>query len=748
MATEKKQSFLGGAAVLAFGIVAVKIIGAVFKIPLRNILGEGGSADFSNAYNIYATLLTVSTAGLPVALSKLVSESYALGRTRQAHRTFRVSLSVFLVLGVASFALMWWGSDLLAGFLNNPRAAYGIRALAPAVVCVGCLSAFRGYAQGRQYMTPTAVSQILEALCKLVFGLALSLWLLKIGQPDYIAAAGAIAGVTAGTILSLVYMAIDYLRHRPALRRGEGKFLLCGVTGSGKTEVYIRAVREALALGKAAIVLVPEIALTPQMVSWFRARFGAGAAVLHSRLSPGERFDEWRRIRRGEARVVIGARSAVFAPCEKLGVIIIDEEHEQSYLSDKHPRYDAREVAQRRCEHEGGTLILASATPSLKTFARALPNMRSSLGHLTLLEMPRRVLNRPLPEIEVVDMRRELELGNRSVFSGRLDSALRACLARGEQAMLFLNRRGYATFVSCRACGHVMKCPECDVSLTYHREGDMLRCHYCGLEMKPPKTCPECGSPYIRYFGTGTQKVEEALKERFPGVASVRMDLDTTSGKDAHAKLLDAFRRGDAQVLIGTQMIAKGLDFPRVTLVGVIAADATLNLPDYRSPERTFELIVQVAGRAGRAEQKGHVIVQTYDPENYAIEAAARQDFRAFFETEFSRRRRGLYPPFTMLTRLLVEAADEKRAQQTAEALAAEMEAFFEKNPLLRRQTIQMRAMEAPVKKLRGKARWQVFLKLYSRGPTPQVLEKLESLAQRPVEGAQVYLEIDPATML
>ena len=534
----------------------------------------------------------------------------------------------------------------------------------------------------------------------------------------------------------------------PAMRRGEGRFLLCGVTGSGKTEVYIRAVREALAMGKAAIVLVPEIALTPQMVSWFRARFGAGAAVLHSRLSPGERFDEWRRIRRGEARVVIGARSAVFAPCEKLGVIIIDEEHEQSYLSDKHPRYDAREVAQRRCEHEGGTLILASATPSLKTFARALPNMRSSLGHLTLLEMPRRVLNRPLPEIEVVDMRRELELGNRSVFSGRLDSALRACLARGEQAMLFLNRRGYATFVSCRACGHVMKCPECDVSLTYHREGDMLRCHYCGMEMKPPKTCPECGSPYIRYFGTGTQKVEEALKERFPGVASVRMDLDTTSGKDAHAKLLDVFRRGDAQVLIGTQMIAKGLDFPRVTLVGVIAADATLNLPDYRSPERTFELIVQVAGRAGRAEQKGHVIVQTYDPENYAIEAAARQDFRAFFETEFSRRRRGLYPPFTMLTRLLVEAVDEKRAQQTAETLAAEMEAFFEKNPLLRRQVVQMRAMEAPVKRLRGKARWQVFLKLYSRGPTPQVLEKLESLAQRPVEGAQVYLEIDPATML
>lgn len=534
----------------------------------------------------------------------------------------------------------------------------------------------------------------------------------------------------------------------PALRCGEGKFLLCGVTGSGKTEVYIRAVREALKLGRAAIVLVPEIALTPQMTGWFRARFGANAAVLHSRLSPGERFDEWRRIRRGEARVIVGARSAVFAPCERLGAIIVDEEHEQSYLSDKHPRYDAREVAQRRCEHEGATLILASATPSLKTFARTLPNMRSSLGSLTLLEMPRRVFDRPLPEIEVVDMRRELEKGNRSVFSGRLDAALRACLARGEQAMLFLNRRGYATFVSCRACGHVMKCPECDVSLTYHRDGDMLRCHYCGLETKPPQTCPECGSPYIRYFGTGTQKVEEALKARFPGVTSVRMDLDTTAGKDAHAKLLDTFRRGEAQVLIGTQMIAKGLDFPRVTLVGVVAADATLNLPDYRSPERTFELLVQVAGRAGRAEQKGLVVVQTYSPDNYAVEAAARQDFRAFFETEFSRRRRGLYPPFTLLTRLLVEAPDEALAQKTAEALASEMEAFFERSPQLRRQAVQMRAMEAPVKRLRGKARWQVFLKLYARGPTQQVLDQLETLAARPVEGAQVYLEIDPATML
>ena len=534
----------------------------------------------------------------------------------------------------------------------------------------------------------------------------------------------------------------------PALGRGDGCFLLSGVTGSGKTEVYIRAVREALKMGKGAIVLVPEIALTPQMTGWFRQRFGEGSAVLHSRLSVGERFDEWRRIRRGDARVVIGARSAVFAPVEALGIVIVDEEHEQTYLSDRHPRYDAREVAQRRCAHEGATLLLASATPSLKSFSRTVPTLKSSLGPLTLLEMPRRVLDRPLPEIEIVDMREELERGNRGVFSQSLDTALRECFARGEQAMLFINRRGHSTFVSCRACGKALKCQHCDVSLTYHRHENLMRCHYCGLEEKPPETCPHCGSPSIRYFGAGTQKIEEAVRERFPGIRTVRMDIDTTQGKDAHARLLDTFRRGEAQVLIGTQMIAKGLDFPRVTLVGVVAADATLNLPDYRSPERAFSLIVQVAGRAGRAEQKGHVIVQTYDPSHYAIEAAARQDFRAFFHTEFDRRRRGLYPPFTRMVRLLVEAPEEALSQETAEALYAHMDASLRADPSLLRQVVQMRAMEAPVKLIRGKARWQVFLKLYARGPTEAVLEKLDELAAQAYDNVSVFLEVDPASMM
>ncbi len=535
----------------------------------------------------------------------------------------------------------------------------------------------------------------------------------------------------------------------PAMARGEGRFLLSGVTGSGKTEVYIRAVREALKAGKSAIVLVPEIALTPQMTGWFRARFGEGSAVLHSRLSDGERFDEWRRIRRGDARVVIGARSAVFAPVQNLGILIIDEEHETTYLSDKHPRYDAREVAQRRCEREGAVLLLASATPSLKSFARTIPHLKSALGPLTLLDMPRRVLGRPLPDIEVVDMRMELARGNRSVFSQALDGALRECFQKGEQAMLFINRRGHSTFISCRACGEALRCEQCDVSLTYHRAEDVLRCHYCGLTMKPPEFCPKCGSPSIKYFGAGTQKVEEALCERFPGITTVRMDIDTTQGKDAHAKLLDTFRRGEAQALVGTQMIAKGLDFPRVTLVGVVAADATLNLPDYRSPERAFSLIVQVAGRAGRGEQKGRVIVQTYDPDHYAIQAAAKQDFRSFFESEFDRRRRGLFPPFTRLVRLLVEADAEAFAKETAEALAAEMEAFFDAEPQLLKQVVQMRAMEAPVKFIRGKARWQLFLKLYARGPTADIIEKLDALAAKGYDKQiEVFLEVDPATML
>ncbi len=533
----------------------------------------------------------------------------------------------------------------------------------------------------------------------------------------------------------------------PSLNTGTGAFLLHGVTGSGKTEVYLAMVREALKLGRGAIILVPEIALTPQMTRWFRSRFGPDTAVLHSRLTDGQRYDEWRRIRLGQARVVVGARSAIFAPVDKLGLIVIDEEHEQTYLSDRHPRYDARRVALSRARREGATLLLSSATPSILSFAMA------RRGDYTLVEMPRRVNGRSMPHVEIVDMRRELEAGNRSIFSQRLIARLGECVESGQQAMLFLNRRGYNTFVSCRSCGYVVKCEQCDLSMTLHREHgedgpQELRCHMCGAVKPPPKTCPECGSRYIRYFGSGTQRVEEEMHKLFPTVKTVRMDVDTTRGRDAHAKLLDAFGRGEAQVLIGTQMIAKGLDFPRVTLVGVVAADMTLNLPDYRAPERTFQLITQVAGRAGRADMPGEVIVQTYKPQDPCILAAAEQDYRAFFEQEFSRRRAGLYPPFPLLCRLLVESEHEETARQMAEQLYNTVTTYLLSHPAQKRRTLMVRVDEAPVKRIRGQFRYHVLMKLFDHPDAAPLLALLSELSAVGGEGCHVYCEVNPATLM
>ena len=449
----------------------------------------------------------------------------------------------------------------------------------------------------------------------------------------------------------------------PALRgkRPNRVYLLHGVTGSGKTEVYIRLVRECIALGKNALILVPEIVLTPQMIHWFSARFGDDMAVLHSRLTAGERFDEWRRIRSGQARIIIGARSAVFAPVEKLGLIIVDEEHESTYISDHYPQYDARTVARSRVNREGGILVLASATPSIYSYAMA------RRGDYALVEMPSRVLGRPLPEIFIADMREELRKGNRGMFSRILEEELTRCVGDGNQAILFINRRGYAPFISCRKCGEAVKCSRCDVSMTYHLSDRRLHCHYCGGVREMPEVCPSCGSPYIKAVGIGTQKVEEEIRKRFPGVGVLRMDMDTTAGRNAHSEIINRFRSGEAQILIGTQMIAKGLDFPSVTLVGAVLADMSLNLPDYRSPERTYQLIVQVAGRAGRGTEKGRVVIQTYKPEHYAIAQAVRQDYRAFFNEEFQRRRQDLYPPFTQMDRILVEGPDAERVLQTAE---------------------------------------------------------------------------------
>ena len=533
----------------------------------------------------------------------------------------------------------------------------------------------------------------------------------------------------------------------PCLRGKGGQFLLHGVTGSGKTEVFMKAVRETLALGKCAIILVPEIALTPQMVSWFRGRFGAVAAVIHSRLSAGERYDEWRRIRRGDARVVIGARSAVFSPVERLGLIVVDEEHESTYQNDRHPRYDTRDVAASRCRRENATMILASATPSILSFARA------RRGDYVLLEMPRRVNDRPLPEVEIVDMRKELEEGNRTVLSNTLRAALKDCAEKGEQAILLMNRRGYNSFVSCRSCGYVVKCPDCDISMTYHmtsagRTDGKLRCHYCGREMTPPTVCPECGGRHIRYFGAGTQKVEEEVLKMLPDLPTVRMDYDTTGTKDGHGKILEEFRSGRARILIGTQMIAKGLDFPEVTLVGVVAADLALNLPDYRSRERAFQLFTQVAGRAGRGKQSGRVIIQTYLPRDPVIGFAARQDYRAFFESEFRRRRNGLYPPFTLLSRLLIESSREEAAARAADELEAKVRMLLSTHPEWQRKMLTMLKDTPSVKFLKAKYRRHIVIKALVSSETDAFFGALTELAAEGTEGAEVYFEVNPNTMM
>lgn len=526
----------------------------------------------------------------------------------------------------------------------------------------------------------------------------------------------------------------------PALQKRRGAFLLHGITGSGKTEVYIRAVRECLKKGLSAIVLVPEIVLTPQIVSWFRGRFGDVAAVLHSRLSAGEKYDEWRRIRLGEARVVIGARSAIFAPVTNLGLVIVDEEHEQSYFSEHQPAYDAREVAQMRAGREGAVVLLASATPSVLSFARA------EKGDYMLLEMPERVNGRPLPNVTVVDMREELRLGNKDMFSFTLQEALKKCMAEGGQAMLFVNRRGYAPSVVCRKCGHTLKCGQCDVAYTYHQADRRLHCHYCGAQEAMPDKCPECGSTYLKTCGVGTQRVEEEVKKLLPGIDVVRMDVDTTSGKEGHRKLLNRFRSGAARVMVGTQMIAKGLDFPQVTLVGAVLADLSLNLPDYRSQERTFQLLTQVAGRAGRADRPGEVIIQTYKPEHYAIAAAARQDYRSFFSQEFAYRRRDLYPPFTMMVRLLCQNRQEDMVRTTSGQLFARIRLKLEQHPTWKKRVLFYREDEAPIKRIMGLYRSQVLLKMLRHRDTEPILAFLTELSRENWPG-EVHLEIDPASL-
>lgn len=434
-----------------------------------------------------------------------------------------------------------------------------------------------------------------------------------------------------------------------------GTYLLFGITGSGKTEVYLELIERVRKDGKQAIMLIPEISLTFQTVRRFYERFGERVSVLHSRLSAGERYDQYVRAGRGEVDVMIGPRSALFTPFERLGLIIIDEEQEGAYKSEGTPRYHARETAEYLAKLTGASLLLGSATPSLEAYSRA------KSGAYRLLTLTKRAKEAQVPQVEIVDLREELRAGNRSIFSRKLKERMQERLAKGEQVMLFLNRRGYAGTVSCRACGEGMKCPHCDISLTFHKGGTLL-CHYCGYETKQPKLCPACGSKYIGLFGTGTQKVEEAVLREFPGVKVLRMDADTTKQKGGHDKIIEEFSKGEAQVLIGTQMIVKGHDFPRVTLVGIIAADLSLYAGDYRAAERTFCLLAQAAGRAGRDRLPGEVVIQTYQPEHYSITAAASGDYESFYRQEMAYRKLLKYPPAAHILAVLVQAEEKEDA--------------------------------------------------------------------------------------
>jgi primosomal protein N' (replication factor Y) len=495
-------------------------------------------------------------------------------------------------------------------------------------------------------------------------------------------------------------------------------FLLHGVTGSGKTEIYMRALAEAISLSKRAIVLVPEIALTPQTIDRFASRFPGRVAVLHSKLSPGEQFDEWQRIKDGEFDVVIGSRGALFAPQPDLGLIVIDEEHEWSYKQEEQqPRYHARDVAIKLAELTNSVVILGSATPDVTSYYRA------QKGEFQLLQLPERISSgepSPLPQVEVVDLRRELKEGNRSIFSRALAKSIADALQAHEQVILFLNRRGTATFVQCRDCGFVMRCKRCDVSLTYHATEDNLVCHHCNYRTKPPETCPNCQSRRIKFLGIGTQKVEEEVAKTFPEARILRWDRDVTKGKHSHEKIMDRFLTHEADILIGTQMIAKGLDMPLVTLVGVINADIGLHLPDFHSSERTFQILAQVAGRAGRGKMIGKVIVQSYTPEHYAIVAAAKHDYANFYDQEIAFRRQQSNPPFSRLVRLTYIHTNAARCQKEAQRIFRLLEQERDSQGLP--NTTLIGPSPAFTQRVRGRYRYQIIIR--SPNPLP-LLSKL-----------------------
>ena len=477
-------------------------------------------------------------------------------------------------------------------------------------------------------------------------------------------------------------------------------FLLKGVTGSGKTEVYMNLVSYMLLFEKSSLILVPEIALTPQMIERFKGRFGKDVAVFHSRLSDGERYDEWYRVKNDQVKVVIGARSAIFLPFNDLGLIVVDEEHESSYKSDMNPKYNTIEVCEYLSLLKNCKVVLGSATPSVVSFYKALK------GNYELIELKNRVNNGELPNVSIVDMREELRANNKTMFSRDLYLKIKDRLEKKEQIILFLNRRGFSSFVSCRSCGFVFKCNNCDISMTYHNNGYLV-CHYCGNTARMPKVCPKCGSNYVKHFGVGTEKLEEAVHHYFPEAKVLRMDVDTTRKKNSHEEIYNSFKSKEADILIGTQMIAKGLDFPDVTLVGVMAADMSLNLPDYKSSEKTFQLITQVSGRAGRGDKKGDVIIQSYSPEHYALTCARDNNYEEFFKREINVRKLMAYPPFDDLFLINLSAKGEIKVKIFAKKLE-----MYLRNILKEYDNIFIyEACPCSISKIKNVYRWQILIK-------------------------------------
>lgn len=513
--------------------------------------------------------------------------------------------------------------------------------------------------------------------------------------------------------------------------------LLFGVTGSGKTEVYLKLISDTLKKGKTAIMLVPEISLTPQMLRQLRARFQGEVSILHSKLSAGEKFDEWLRLKRGEAKIAIGARSAIFAPLDNLGLIVIDEEHDGSYEAENSPRYKTIEVAEERARLSGAKIVLGSATPSVESYDKAIG------GEYYLAEMKTRINGKNLPEFIVADMRQEIRRGNESIFSSDLKSEIEDCLKQGNQAIIFFNRRGYSRQVICRDCGNVIRCENCDVALNYHKDQGVLKCHFCNATYKMPSACPECGSINLSYNGIGTQKVVDEIKRLFPSARLLRMDNDTTSGKEGHFKILKDFAEKKADILVGTQMVAKGHDFPAVTLVGILDADMSLYFSDYRSGERTYQLITQVAGRSGRADKKGKVVLQTYNPDNEVLRFAINYDYVGFFEREKAVRKSTNFPPYSLVLRIMVEADDDKAAMEGLKEVYFRVKEVYDRE---RDKFTFFNKMKCPVKRIKNKYRYEILMRIPP--DDKRLKDEIYNLALKDKKpGVLTYVEENPSNL-